>query len=146
MTWTRITYSDEAATLLPAWLVSRMVGLRGSFGLLLSTGDVMRVSSIAAVHQSSTGIVLLDVMLDRPGVPDGVDLAWEPKQFLGAPVIGSTLATVNLAHVVVAIEFVAVEMAEPASDIEIPANDEEPLDLADAGLEDEMVGVASQLP
>ena len=29
LTWTRITDPDEAASLLPAWLGSRMIGLRG---------------------------------------------------------------------------------------------------------------------
>ena len=33
VTWTRITDPDEAASLLPAWFGSRMIGLRGRFGL-----------------------------------------------------------------------------------------------------------------
>jgi hypothetical protein len=61
------------------------------------------------VHQSSGGIVLLDVLLDHAGVPDGIDLAWEPKHYLGAPVPGATMATVNLSHVAAAVEFVAEE-------------------------------------
>jgi hypothetical protein len=52
-----------------------MIGLRGRFGLLLTTGDVLRITSIGALHQSPTGIVLLDVLLDRGGIPDGIDLA-----------------------------------------------------------------------
>ena len=142
MTWTKMTYADEAAASLPAWLASRMVGLRGSFGLLLSTGDVMRVSSIAAVHQSKSGVILLDVTLDRPGVPDGIDFAWQPKQFLGAPVVGATLATVNLAHVVAAVEFTEPATAEIATDHEIPANDEAGYDEADGQVETE--GVAAE--
>ena len=87
LTWTRITDPDEAASLLPAWLGSRMIGLRGRFGLILTTGDVLRITSIGALHQSPTGgIVLLDVLLDRGGIPDGIDLAWQPKHYLGAPV------------------------------------------------------------
>ena len=73
MTWTRITDPDEAASLLPAWFVSRMIGLRGRFGLLLTTGEILRITSIGALHQSPTGIVLLDVLLDHGGVPDGID-------------------------------------------------------------------------
>jgi hypothetical protein len=117
LTWTRITDPDEATSLLPAWLGSRMIGLRGRFGLVLTTGDVLRITSIGALHQSPTGgIVLLDVLLDRGGIPDGIDLAWQPKHYLGAPVPGATVATVNLAHVVAAVEFLAEETVEQPSD------------------------------
>lgn len=44
------------------------------------------------------------------GVPDGVDQAWQTKHYLGAPVPGATMATVNLAHVVTAVEFVVVDI------------------------------------
>ncbi len=124
MAWTRITDPETVASLLPAWLGRRMVGLRGSFGMLLTTGDVLRLTSIAAVHQSSEGAILLDVLLDHAGVPDGVDLAWRSRHFLGAPVPGATLATVNLAHVVTAIEFTVAEMAVDPSDETIPFRDE----------------------
>ena len=93
-----------------------MIGLRGRFGLVLTTGDVLRITSIGALHQSPTGgIVLLDVLLDRGGIPDGIDLAWQPKHYLGAPVPGATVATVNLAHVVAAVEFLAEETVEGPS-------------------------------
>jgi hypothetical protein len=111
-TWTRVTNPDDAAKLLPAWLGTRMIGLSGTFGLLLSHGDVLRCTVITAVHQSSDGIILLDVLLDNAGVPHGVDEAWRSKHYLGTPVPAATLATVNLAHVVAAVEFVAAEMAE----------------------------------
>ena len=124
MAWTRITDPETVASLLPAWLGRRMVGLRGSFGMLLTTGDVLRLTSIAAVHQSSEGAILLDVLLDHAGVPDGVDLAWRSRHFLGAPVPGATLATVNLAHVVTAIEFTVAEMAVDPGDETIPFRDE----------------------
>jgi len=116
LTWTRITDQDEAANLLPAWLGRRLIGLHGKFGLLLATGDVMRITSIGAVHLSSDGLVLLDVSLDHGGVPDGIDLAWQPKQFLGAPVPGATAATVNLAHVVAAVEFIDTVPVEPPAE------------------------------
>lgn len=109
--WTRITDQNEVAELLPAWMGQRMVGLRGAFGLLLATGDVLRLTSIAAAHQSSDGTVLLDVLLDNAGVPDGIDLAWRAKHFLGSPVQGASVATVNLAHIVAAVEFTVAEMA-----------------------------------
>lgn len=116
LTWTRITDPDEAASLLPAWFGSRMIGLRGRFGLVLTTGDILRITSIGALHQSPNGIVLLDVLFDLGGIPDGIDLAWQQKRYLGAPVPGATLATVNLAHVVAAIEFLAEETVEQPSD------------------------------
>jgi hypothetical protein len=123
VTWTRITDPETVAGSLPAWLGRRMVGLRGSFGLLLTTGDVMRVTSIAAAHQSSEGIILLDVLLDHAGVPDGLDLAWQSKHFLGAPVPGASIATVNLAQIVAAVEFTVAEMALNPGDASIPFSD-----------------------
>ncbi|MBV8936751.1 MAG: hypothetical protein JO095_13225 [Alphaproteobacteria bacterium] len=123
MTWTRITSSEEAAQLLPAWFGSRMISLRGKFGLLLTTGDVLKITSIAALHQSSCGTILLDVLLDHAGVPDAVDLAWQTKHYLGAPVPGATMATINLAHVVGAVEFVAEATVEQPDDNMTPAED-----------------------
>jgi hypothetical protein len=122
--WTRITDSDEAVSLLPAWLGSHMIGLRGRFGLVLTTGDILKITSIAALHQSSSGIVLLDVLLDHGGIPDGIDLAWQPKHYLGAPVPGATIATVNLAHVVAAVEFLAEESVEQPRDAAMPTGDD----------------------
>jgi hypothetical protein len=124
MAWTRITDPETVSGLLPAWLGRRMVGLRGVFGLLLTTGDVMRVTSIAAAHRSPEGLVLLDVLLDHAGVPDGVDTAWRSKHFLGAPVPGASLGTVNLAHIVAAVEFTVPEMAEEPNDTIVRFSDE----------------------
>ncbi|HEX2941627.1 MAG TPA: hypothetical protein VHO91_11305, partial [Rhodopila sp.] len=64
MAWTRITDPGTIENMLPAWLGQRMIGLRGSFGLLLTTGDVLRLTSIIAAHQSPQGQILLDVLLD----------------------------------------------------------------------------------
>ena len=111
-TWTRVTDPDLAVSLLPAWFASRMMAKRGSYGFLLGTGDVVRVSRVTAVHVSSTGVILMDILLDHAGVPGGVDTAWQSKHFLGAPVPGATLATLNLAQVVIAVEFVVAELAE----------------------------------
>jgi hypothetical protein len=129
MTWTRITDQDEAVDLLPAWLGRRLIGLRGRFGLLLTTGDVMRITSIGAVHLSSDGLILLDVSLDHAGVPDGVDFVWQLKHFLGAPDPGGTEASVNLAHVVAAVEFVDAALVEQPSDQSITTQDEVVADL-----------------
>jgi hypothetical protein len=124
--------------MLPAWLGRRMVGLRGAFGLLLTTGDVLRLTSIAAAHQSSEGVILLDVLLDHAGVPDGLDLAWRSKQYLGAPVPGATLATVNLAHIVAAVEFTVAEMAQTHADDRVVFGDE--VEAGDAAPSTEAIG------
>jgi hypothetical protein len=92
--------SEARCLTLPAWFSGRMIGEHGSFGLLLTTGDVLRVTSITAVAESLEGTQLIDVLLDSAGVPQGVDLAWQSKHYLGAPVPGATLATLNAAHVV----------------------------------------------
>jgi hypothetical protein len=140
MTWTRISYPEQAVRALPIWFVTRMIGLRGRFGLLLTSGDVLRITSLAALHESPNGVILLDVLLDHAGVPDGVDHAWQTKHYLGAPVPGATMATVNLAHVVTAVEFVVAEIVEqldekallqrdelePATDLPVPENLERP--------------------
>jgi hypothetical protein len=113
-TWTHINDADMAVALLPAWFTTRMLGTRGSYGFLLTTGDVVRVSRVTAIHMSSEGAILVDVLLDHAGVPGGVDMAWQTKHFLGVPVPAANLATLNLAHVIIAIEFTAAELAETA--------------------------------
>jgi hypothetical protein len=133
MTWTRITDPDEAASLMPAWFGSRMIGLRGRFGLVLTTGDVLRITSIAAMHQSSVGVVLLDVLLDHAGVPEGVDLAWQPKHYLGAPVPGATVATVNLSQVVAAVEFVAEAPVEGPIESSVFSGDDAEAEFPNSG-------------
>ena len=144
-TWTRVTDTDAAVALLPAWFATRMIGTHGSYGFLLASGDVVRASRVTAVHVSSAGSVLIDVMLDHAGVPGGVDTAWQPKHFLGAPVPGASLATLNLAQVALMVEFVAAEMAEMADDGEIAASDVVVMDasvLADAVAANDAVRVA----
>ncbi|MBS0638692.1 MAG: hypothetical protein JSS43_02400 [Proteobacteria bacterium] len=130
MAWTRITTQEEAATLLPAWFGQRIIGSRGRFGLLLTSGDVLRITSIPAVLVSSDGLMLLDVVLDHAGVPDDVDLAWRSKHFLGAPYPGGDYATVNLAHVVAAVEFAHTANVEPPDEGSVPSADEVVADLA----------------
>jgi len=129
MEWARITDQGEAAVRMPSWLGRRLIGLHGKFGLPLATGDVLRITTIAAVHLSSSGLVLLDVSLDHAGVPDGIDLAWQSKHFLGAPVPRAEASTVNLARVVPIVEFVAEAMVEPKTVEDTPATDEVVADL-----------------
>ena len=142
MDWTRITDPDDVVRLFPAWFSNRMIGLRGSFGLLLATGDVMRITSIMAVHHASDGTLLADVLLDHAGPPQGIDLAWQAKHYLSAPVPGAMMATVNLAHVVAAVEFVAAEIAEPANDLDSWIGDEAPSNVEVLGSLPEVVAVA----
>lgn len=127
MTWTRITDPEQTAGSPPGWFGIRMIGMRGKFGLLLATGDVLRITSITALHESSNGSILLDVLLDHAGIPEGVDQAWQPKHYLGAPVAGAAMATVNLAQVVAAVEFAVAEIVEPPDDKAVLTDIEAPL-------------------
>jgi hypothetical protein len=110
--WIRISDPDAAAALLPAWFAPRMMVKRGSYGFLITTGDIVRVSRITSLHVSSGGTILIDVLLDHARIPQEVDAAWQSKHFLGAPVPGAALATLNLDQVAVAVEFEAAEIAE----------------------------------
>jgi hypothetical protein len=62
-------------------------------------------------------------------VPDGVDLAWQAKHFLGTPVPGATSATVSLAHVVAAAEFIDVALVETPSEADVPTAEDVVLEL-----------------
>jgi hypothetical protein len=124
VTWPRITDPEQREGPLPAWLSTRMLGLRGKFGLVLTTGDVLRITCINALYESPHGVILLDVLLDHAGVPDGVDQAWQMKHYLGAPVPGATMATVNFAHVVTAVEFVVAGIVEPPEEKALLRHDE----------------------
>jgi hypothetical protein len=124
MAWTRITDPEQAVGPLPIWFGTRMIGLRGRFGLVLTSGEILRITSITALHQSPHGVILLDVLLDHAGVPEGVDQAWRTKHYLGAPVPGATMATVNLAHVVTAVEFVVAEIVEQPGEKGVLRRDE----------------------
>jgi hypothetical protein len=149
VTWARITDPEQAEGPLSIWFSTRMLGLRGNFGLVLTTGDVLRITCINALHESPHGVILLDVLLDRAGVPDGVDQAWQIKHYLGAPVPGATMATVNLAHVVTAVEFVVAEIVEPPDKKTLMHRDEidvgrAPLDPLAEPLERNTSEIASQ--
>src|ERR1700693_5027428 len=95
------------------------------------TGDILKITSIGALHQSPVGTILLDVLLDHAGVPDGIDPAWHAKHFLGAPVPGATMATWNLAHVVAAVDFLAEVTVEQPGDAAVLTREEIVADLDD---------------
>ena len=116
-TWTHVADPATETHLLPAWFARRMLGARqGAFGLLLTTGDVLRVAELRAAHLGSDGTILLDVRLDHAGVPARADTAWQSKHYLGAPVPGAVEATVNMAQVVACVEFTAPLGADSALD------------------------------
>src|SRR4051812_21092655 len=54
---------------------------------------------------------------------------WQAKHFLGAPYPGGDEATVNLAHVAAAVEFVDAESIEQQREAEVPSADEVVADL-----------------
>jgi hypothetical protein len=87
---------------------------------------------------------MVDVLLDHAGPPEGVDFAWRTKHFLGAPVPGATMATVNLAHIVAAVEFVVAEIVEPANDEAGSLGEELPTQVTGLGLVPEINVVAAQ--
>ena len=57
MTWTRITDPGQADAPLSVWFSTRMLGLRGKFGLMLTTGEVLRITCINALHKSPHGVI-----------------------------------------------------------------------------------------
>jgi hypothetical protein len=133
--WIRVIDPDGAAALLPAWFAPRMMVKRGSYGFLITTGDIVRVSRITSLHVSSGGTILIDVLLDRAGIPHDVDEAWRSKHFLGTPIPGAALATLNLDQIAMAVEFEAAEIAETenrmtsifgAAPLELPDQEVEP--------------------
>jgi hypothetical protein len=83
----------------------------------------VHVSRVTAIHVSSSGSILIDVLLDHAGVPDGVDMAWRTKHFLGVPVPAANLATLNLVQIVMVIEFKAAQIAESAENAESQSSD-----------------------
>ncbi|HWL82457.1 MAG TPA: hypothetical protein VNR89_16030 [Roseomonas sp.] len=98
--WTTLDSPDDLrlGEVMPAWFAGRMMADDWRFALLLSTGQVMLIRRIEAVHLSPHGMVLVDVDMQREAegftAPGGV---------LVAPT-GRVRATVNLAHVVAAYE------------------------------------------
>ena len=75
---------------------------------------------------------VLTHLLDRAGVPEGVDASWQSKHFLGAPVVGAPLATLNLEQITMVAEFAAAEIVETMSGTELaPALAAVPADPAE---------------
>ena len=114
-------------TLTQSYRISIGDGRGGSVEQVVSVVIAGTNDAPVAIDDAATvledGSILIDVLLDHADVPGGVDTAWQRKQFLGAPAPGATFATLNLAQVVMVIEFTAAEFAETANDADIPASD-----------------------
>ena len=61
------------------------------------------------------------------------------KHYLGAPVPGATIATVNLAHVMAAVDFLAEVTVEPPRDDAILTREEIVADLAEGASDAEIM-------
>lgn len=86
--------------LLPAWFVPRMMDDVWSFGLLLTNGSILCITSIIGVHKDATGNIWLDVdmMEERPFCA-----GHSTGPFMIAPT-SRTTASVNATHIVAAFE------------------------------------------
>src|SRR5260370_22598359 len=82
----------NAKKLLPAWFVPRMMSDEWQFGLLLTTGDILCISTINEVRQAADGAVWLDVEM-----LDGASYEPEESRFLVAPISSRLTASVNAA-------------------------------------------------
>ena len=95
-----MTHYEE---LLPAWFTTRMMEDSWSFGLLLVTGQMLHIDSIDAIR-GEPGNVWLDVTM---GVEFPSDLKrngdWADR-IVSSPTKGRTTASINAAHVVMAVE------------------------------------------
>jgi hypothetical protein len=93
MAWTRITDPEQAVAALPIWFGIRMIDLRGRFGPLLTSGDILRTTSITALHDSPHGDILFDVLFDHAGVSAQRLLLRAMPEAAGAAPLARTLAS-----------------------------------------------------
>jgi hypothetical protein len=98
---------EQAAKLLPAWFVPRMMQDEWVFGLLLITGQVLVIYNLSAVHQAADGTIWLDVQMEEKekGRALEPELGDTPSRlnYLFSPTKRTT-ASINAAHVVAAFE------------------------------------------
>lgn len=92
----------EATKLLPAWFVPRMMTDNWSFGLLLVTGQMLHIEIIDKVR-GTPGNVWIDVEMSAnlPFETEGKN--WH-KHIFCSPTADRTKASINAAHVVLAVE------------------------------------------
>lgn len=87
----------EGSELIPGWMLERMMSDNWYFGLLMVTGDIICISEIHKVYESSNGNIWADVILSEE-IPYSLD----GKAFISPT--GRTMASINLSHVVAAFE------------------------------------------
>lgn len=96
--------APHATRLLPAWFTARMMTDNWSFGLLLTTGQVLCIHAIDNIVQAADGSIWLDVEMQSEGswgLPDDTSISGVPA--LVSPT-SRTKASVNAASVVAAFE------------------------------------------
>jgi hypothetical protein len=96
---------DRGAALLPSWFTHRMTDDEWYFGLLLSTGAVMCISTIRAIKCDAAGALWLDVTLltDTPDCCIAKDHAIRKLPMMTAPTT-RTDATIRADAIVAAFE------------------------------------------
>ena len=90
------------SSLLPVWFTSRMMNDQWSFGLLMITGDVIAVQSIASVKQDAGGNLWIDAILinsEEQLLPDDIN----GHRIFAAPTSRKDV-TINASHIVAAFE------------------------------------------
>jgi len=88
---------DEAAGLLPAWFIPRMMDDEWRFGLLLATGRTLVIQHIDEVNMAADGSLWIDARMAGDPPLQG-DLKW-----ISAPT-SRTNVSINVAHIVAAFE------------------------------------------
>jgi hypothetical protein len=91
----------QAAKLLPAWFVPRMMSDAWLFGLMLVTGKTVPVRQIVALHKDAAGDIWIDAKMVEGGMTSqGLDLL--------VCASGRPAVSLNARHVVGALELSSV--------------------------------------
>jgi hypothetical protein len=94
---------ESAKKLLPAWFTERMMSDTWPFGLLLTTGHILCISRIEAVHQAADETIWLDVDMIED-MPSKTVLQQMPKmEWLLSPT-SRKRASVQASQIIAAME------------------------------------------
>ena len=102
-----------AEKLLPAWFVPRMMTDEWTFGLLLTTGQILVIRHLSRVRQAADGTIWLDVKM-RPRERESTLETRSSLNYLFAP-SEELDASVSAAHVMVAFELEARQSSTAAN-------------------------------
>ena len=91
---------QKAKELLPAWFIERMMVDEWPFGLMTSTGKIIEIENIQAVHQGKDGSIWIDVAL---GAKYTIPPNLEEDDLFSNPTPRRT-ASINTSHIVCAFE------------------------------------------